>query len=464
MLDLEKFSLYYEGGKKILEDITLNVGDGECNLITGESGSGKSSLINSINGLALEYENAKISGKIKIDGKEINDMKLYEISMMISSVFQNPKTHFFNVDTTLELLFYLENTGLSREEMDKRMKEMLKIFPIEHLLDRNIFELSGGEKQILCVASCYISGCKMIVMDEPSSNLDNRYIEILSDMLKVLKSRGVSLIISEHRIYYLMDIVDRILLIKKGMVFRNFDKEEFVLIPGTQLSNLELRSNRRTQLLVPSKRLGENTGEGLLIKKLSCDFGKNGNLNVADISFSLGKIYGVIGKNGCGKSSFLRAMTGLEEKEKNEILFGGLRLNKRDRIKNSSLVMQDVNHQLFTDSIEEEMKLGSKNINWERIDEILSDLGLEKLRDRHPMSLSGGQKQRVAIATTMFENSKFIYFDEPTSGMDYNNMLKISMLIRKMSSSENIIFIVSHDIEFLNETADEIFNLEEYRS
>ena len=125
--------------------------------------------------------------------------------------------------------------------------------------------------------------------------------------------------------------------------------------------------------------------------------------------------------------------------------------------------MQDVNHQLFTDSVEEEMKLGVKELKQDTVDRILSGLGLTELRDRHPMSLSGGQKQRVAIASVLCKNSRFIFFDEPTSGMDYKNMLKISKLIKSMKTKDNIIFIVSHDTEFLNEVADSILCLEDYR-
>ena len=158
MLTIENLSLSYGTDSKVLSDITLKVKDGECVLLTGESGSGKSSVINSINGLAFEYENAQISGSIKVGEKEIKNLELYEISLMIASVFQNPKTHFFNVDTTLELLFYLENIGLDKKEMESRMNEMLDVFKIDHLLGRSIFELSGGEKQILCVAAAYISG------------------------------------------------------------------------------------------------------------------------------------------------------------------------------------------------------------------------------------------------------------------------------------------------------------------
>jgi len=455
MLTLENLSLFYEQDKKVLDDINLIVADGECVLLTGESGSGKSSIINSINGLAFEYENAKFNGSIKVDNKDLKGMELYEISLMISSVFQNPKTHFFNVDTTLELLFYLENIGLDRKEMESRMEDMLKIFPIKHLLGRSIFNLSGGEKQILCVAACYISGCKIIVLDEPSSNLDDTYIDILKEMLQILKNKGITLIIAEHRIYYLTDLADRIILVRKGELFKELTKDELL----NSEKQLGLRSAIKTNLKVQSKSVGND----LNIKKLEYNFKDGSGLKIEDISFGLGNIYGITGKNGCGKSTFIRVMTGLDDKGKSEIIFNGKTLNKKDRLKNSSLVMQDVNHQLFTDSVEEEIKLGVKDLSQDRLDRVLYGLELTELKDRHPMSLSGGQKQRVAIASVLCKNSRFIFFDEPTSGMDYKNMIRISKLIKEMSTKDNIIFIVSHDNEFLNETADSILCLEEFK-
>ena len=455
MLTLENLSLFYEQDKKVLDDINLIVADGECVLITGESGSGKSSIINSINGLAFEYENAKFSGSIKVDNKDLKGMELYEISLMISSVFQNPKTHFFNVDTTLELLFYLENIGLDRKEMESRMEDMLKLFPIKHLLGRSIFNLSGGEKQILCVVACYISGCKIIVLDEPSSNLDDKYIDILKEMLQILKNKGITLIIAEHRIYYLTDLADRIILVRKGELFKELTKDELL----NSERQLGLRSAIKTVLKVQNKSVGND----LNIKILEYNFKDGSGLKIEDISFGLGNIYGITGKNGCGKSTFLRVMTGLDDKGKSEITFNGKILNKKDRLKNSSLVMQDVNHQLFTDSVEEEIKLGVKDLSQDRLDKVLFGLELTELKDRHPMSLSGGQKQRVAIASVLCKNSRFIFFDEPTSGMDYKNMIRISKLIKEMSTKDNIIFIVSHDNEFLNETADSILCLEEFK-
>lgn len=459
MLQIKNLCLSYGEDNKILNDISLKVLDGECILLTGESGSGKSSIINSINGLAFAYENAVGTGSIKVDDKEIKNLELYEVSLLIASVFQNPKTHFFNVNTTIELLFYLENIGLSKEDMDSRMQEMLKIFHIEHLLGRSIFELSGGEKQILCVAASYISGCKIIVLDEPSSNLDDKHINILMKMLKMLKEKKITLILAEHRIYYLMNLVDCIYLIKQGRIDQVFNKEDFLSLSSESLSKYGLRSIHKTPLSKNQKLHGKD----LVIQTMKIDFEDKGQLILKDISFDLGKIYGIVGKNGCGKSTFLRVMTGLNKKDNSEIIFKGKKLSKRERMKNSAFVMQDVNHQLFTDSVEEELKLGVKDLSQDKIDSVLIGLGLDDLRERHPMSLSGGQKQRVAIASVLCKNSKFIFFDEPTSGMDYNNMIKIANLIKEMSNEKNIIFIVSHDTEFLNKVADAILNLEEFK-
>lgn len=456
MVEIENLSLSYGNNKKVLKNISLNIKKGECILLTGKSGSGKSSIINSINGLAVRYDEASIDGSIRIRNKDIKNLKLYEISMLVSSVFQNPKTHFFNVNTTLELLFYLENIGLSRYEMDKRLTEMLNLFPIEHLLNRDIFKLSGGEKQILCIAASYISGTEIIVLDEPSSNLDEENIKVIKEMLVQLKDKGKTLIISEHRIFYLMDIIDKIFLIKDGEIQSEYTKIDFMKFSTKKLNELGLRDKIKTKLTVPEIKNSGNFN----VKNIEFKFnGIDNKLLLKNISFEMGKIYGIVGTNGLGKSTLLRCLIGCERKSKDEIYLDGKRLSKTDRIKISSLVMQDVNHQLFTDSVMSEVSLGIKNVEISYVEDILKKLDLYELKDCHPMSLSGGQKQRVAIASVLYKNSKLLFFDEPTSGMDYYNMMNISHLINECKSNEKIIFIVSHDQEFLNSIADYVVYL-----
>ncbi|MDD7761647.1 MAG: ABC transporter ATP-binding protein [Firmicutes bacterium] len=460
MLELKNLNLYYNDNH-VLKDINMSVKSGACVVLTGKSGSGKSSIINAINNLAVKYNEANITGEILLDDKSImadeknKSYESYEIYKLISNVFQNPKTYFFNVNTTEELLFYLENIGLDRKEMNERMNEMLKLFPIAHLLDRDIFKLSGGEKQVLCIASCYIAGSNIILLDEPSSNLDEKYIEILKSMLIKLKSLGKTLILSEHRLYYLMDIADEIYLIDEGRIANRFKSKELLSLSDKELASLGLRSTKKPILTKDNYDLTK--GE-LELKSLNYEVDNNFKLKLSDISFKYGNIYGIIGRNGCGKSTFLRCLIGVEKKSKEEIYENEI-LNKKARLKKSSLVMQDVNHQLFSDEVEKEVALGLGE-NKERIDELLKELELYKYKSRHPLSLSGGQKQRLAIASVLYKSSKWIFFDEPTSGMDYTNMKRISKLIKSCSNERNIIFIISHDIEFLNEVADYIINIE----
>lgn len=460
MVEIKDMSLAYNQDAPVISKLSLDVAPGECILIAGTSGSGKSSIINAINGLATRYDGAAVTRSVAYNNKDISQMQIFEIAQLISTVFQNPKTYFFNVNTTLELLFYLENLGLSREEMDKRMHKMLSLFPIEHLLDRDIFQLSGGEKQILCVASCYMAGTQTILLDEPSSNLDGAYIDLLGEVLKLLKAEGITLILAEHRLYYAMDIVDRIVYVDSGAITQSFTKAEFMDLSEDERKALGLRAAKK-----PTLCLDLDTQEGdLCVQKLTRPFKTQKScLEIDELSFSLGKIYGIVGNNGCGKSTFVRSLIGVEKESKEIVSFKGKPLSKKERIKLSSLVMQDVNHQLFSDEVSSEVALGTKQVDTDKVLNLLEHLNLSEYKERHPLSLSGGQKQRLAIASVLYDESTFIFFDEPTSGMDFANMVQISKLIKEASHENNIIFIISHDVEFLNMTADYVVDMSVYR-
>lgn len=460
MVRLTNLSLAYPNGEKVLKNINLTVKKGEAVLLTGVSGSGKSSIISSINGIATRYDNCTLTGEVTLLEKDTKEMELNEISMLVSSVFQNPKTHFFNVDTTQELLFFLENIGLTRVQMEERMTEMLELFDIKGLLNRSIFELSGGEKQILSIAASYLSGTGLVVLDEPSSNLDETHTEVIGKMLKKMKDGGITLIIAEHRIYYLMDIVDKIYYVKEGEIAESYEIEDFRRLSDEELFKRGIRNRKKERLKVPLLR-GEEKGE-LEVKRLFYRYPKTlKGIDAQNISLQKGKIYGIIGENGIGKSTFIKNLIGVL-KNREEVFFEGKKIKKKERLKKAALVMQDVNHQLFTESVEDEVTLEGKETSSERVDEVLRSLGLLSYKKKHPMSLSGGEKQRVAIASVILAEKSLICFDEPTSGMDYANMTEISNLLKRTVNEETILLVISHDMPFLNRTADYVLDIREF--
>lgn len=455
MLTIRNAYLSYPDRKIVLKNLNLNIKTGECVVLTGISGSGKSSILNLINGLATRYDNCKISGEVLFQHHDIVKLELYQIAQLIASVFQNPKTSFFNVNTTMELLFFLENNGVPRQEMQKRLSDLLNLFPIANLLNRNIFELSGGERQILSIATAYISGVQCVLLDEPSANLDSKYIKIVAKMLAILKKRGVTLLVAEHRLYYLMDVADRVLVVANGTISQEYSISKFKQLSEKKLYAMGLRTRQEVQL----KPFSPMTSGEFYIKSLYKKLINHQILKIRDLSLKKGNIYGVVGLNGSGKTSLIKALLGVDKKCQVAIYLDDKLLSTRQRIKLSSWVMQDVNNQLFTDSVMAEIKLGIGNISVDKINQVIKKLKLSSLLDRHPLSLSVGQKQRVAIASTILSQKTLLYFDEPTSGMDYLNMIAISKLLRDSSTNNNIILIVSHDVEFLNQTVDHVIKL-----
>lgn len=192
-------------------DINLTIPFGQVVLFCGASGCGKTTVTRLINKLAPSYYSGELKGEVLIDGVDSSKASLYELSKKIGSVFQNPRSQFFSVDSTSEIAFGCENTGVPREEMYRRIGQVADSLNIEHLLDRNLFALSGGEKQKIACASVAAMQPEIFILDEPSSNLDLHTIFDLKEVIRKWKEQGKTVIIAEHRLYYLMELVDRII-------------------------------------------------------------------------------------------------------------------------------------------------------------------------------------------------------------------------------------------------------------
>lgn len=467
MIRIQDLSFSYgdEKGQQQLKHIDLEIAKGEFVLLCGKSGCGKTSLIRLMNGLVPNYYEGILEGEISIDGVSLKHQKIYEISRKVSTVFQNPKSQFFNTDTTSEILFSLENRGTAKEVMAERLKRATAIFDMGHLLDQSIFNLSGGEKQKVAIAGAYAADTDIILLDEPTSNLDMAAIENIRKMLFSLKAQGKTIVISEHRLHFLRDLIDRAVYLSEGEVTLIFSRREFNEITEERRISLGLRPISMDGLKVSSDwPKAEPTTKEMYIETLQFRYPgrKDFALQIEEERFSFGHIVGIIGKNGQGKSTFAHALIGLEKRAKSKVKVEEKWMNGKKRLQKSYLVMQNVGYQLFTESVEEELKLGAhKGLKEMDVAQTLRAMNIEFLKEVHPLALSGGQQQRVSIGAGLCAGSEILFLDEPTSGMDYYHMIESAKMVKKISAEDNIIFIISHDLEFLINTVDTILCMEE---
>lgn len=462
MITLNKMSLSYEE-ETILSEIDLNINSGECVVICGESGSGKSSLIRVLNGLIPELYEGEINGEGEILGHSLPVENFNEFVKDIGVVFQNPKTQFFMNDVYSELAFSMENFAFKRVEMIKQIAIISETFDLKKYWSNTMFELSGGEKQRIAFASSCMIDHSLFLLDEPSSNLDDKNIQILTDSIQWLKNKKQTIIVAEHRLYYLLPVVDRFILMNEGRIVNEFTKEEFLSKTSDEFNQLGLRSLKETVLSIPDYLKEPDSKEGKSSNSLSCekiDFGykKNvTNLQIEKLLFSSNEITGIIGENGSGKTTLSQILTGLLKIKTGNVFYNENKQTAKELIKRSFLVMQDVNLQLFFESVEKEISAKAKRLDI--FDEVIAMLDLEKLLDRHPQTLSGGEKQRVAIASAILSGKDIIVMDEPTSGLDLKHMKEVSSVINTMRQFNIIVIIISHDKEFINLTCQRVVEL-----
>ncbi|WP_420897349.1 ABC transporter ATP-binding protein [Bifidobacterium goeldii] len=485
----------------------LTVHSGEIVMLCGQSGCGKTTATRLLNGLIPGFYHGALSGSRTVCGLDGDTADISEYVPLVGSVFQNPKTQYFNADVTAELAFACENMGWQSARIRDRVAEVAHRFGIEPLLGRRVFTLSGGQQQRLAVAAATMLSPQLMVMDEPTSNLDAVAMRELHDMVAQLKAAGVTIVIAEHRLAWCADLVDRYVLFADGAIVAEYTASEFRALSDERLRELGLRaldlepyrqrvaelaatahddtaeSDRHSDIPKRSKINAQSQIPLIETHHLTVGYGrKHGQFGswfskrmqrgqrsafsrtIPDLRLFPGQIVGLMGRNGAGKSTLVRTLCGLQKPLAGRILLHTEPARPSALTRAGFLVMQDVNYQLFSDSVREEVLLGldsADEATREQADEVLRDLDLLQFADRHPMSLSGGQKQRLAIASALMSGKELIILDEPTSGLDRRHMMQVGALLRTLADSGKAVLVVTHDDELAALWCDSIVTLDD---
>lgn len=475
-----------------LIDINLSINTGELLVVTGPSGCGKTTLLRLINGLIPRFYHGRVQGEILLDGHSFEHKELYDLAQVVGTVFQNPKSQFYNVDTTSELAFACENQGMPAEDIYQRIDATVADLHLEDLMDRDIFQLSDGEKQKIACASLEVAGLKIMLLDEPSANLDFDATLMLKKLILHWKQQGRTIVVAEHRIAYLWDVMDRLVVMKQGRIARIMtaasgaltsraasaaQKDEFS-DADLQAMGLRTRSlESPLQIKLPSVIEDDQV---ISIKNVSFSYpsdttytthhtpsaAASHSLTIPSLAIAQNQITAIVGNNGAGKTTFLNCLCGLEKRCKGSFECEGHALSARARKALCFMVMQNTANQLFTERVLDEVLIslpkgnvglptgaGSNKLDINKQDaamQILRALDLATLANRHPQSLSGGQKQRLAIACALAAGRKILLLDEPTSGLDYAHMQELAQLLSKLQAMCTTIVIVTHDSELIH--------------
>ncbi len=448
-IEIRNLSFSYEGVSEQLKNISLSLQEGEVVVLTGPSGSGKSTLTRVINGLVPYFYEGELSGEVYLLGKNLSEVPSWQRGRFVGNVFQDPRSQFFANEVAGEIAFGCENYGFSHEDIVKQVARTATDLKINSLLEEKVRYLSYGMRQRVAIASAKAIDPPVYVMDEPSANLDMKATTGLGDLFRKLKSQGKTILIAEHRLYYLQHIADRIIYLQDGKIVAEFSPSDMARLPTEQITEWGLRSMELETLPVQENKLKPSAEMVFEVKGLCKSFGSH--IVAKDVSFQCkrGEIIAVVGPNAAGKSTLGKILSGLVKENSGTVSFMGKRLKPSDRRGLVWYIMQDLDSQLFGEDLVDELLTGQK-ITPERkqkAEEILHELDLTSLIERHPATLSGGQKQRLALGVALMNEAPVLILDEPTSGLDGKNMRKVSEQMKRLAAKGHIILMITHDLE-----------------
>ncbi|WP_197281074.1 ABC transporter ATP-binding protein [Microbacterium sp. No. 7] len=437
----------------VLRGVDLRIASGECVLITGASGCGKTTLLRTINGLVPGFFDAAVTGSVVLDGQPVDRVETRELARSVGMVFQDPRAEFFTYDVTSELAFPCENFAVSGEEIRRRVEETADLLQMRHLLGRRLTSLSSGQKQKVAIAAAMMLRPRVLLFDEPSANLDRDGLRMLRDTVERLTAAGVTVLIADHRIEYLTGALDRLLVLERGRVLHDLTAADVAGLDPEWFSERALRLPVSRPLHEPVPSHPDGRGPRLQGVRLRY---RGGDVlwQTDDLSLPDRGVIGIAGPNGSGKTSLLRLIIGAHRARTGTITRDGARWPARRRIRDCAYVMQDIDYQLLGRTVQQELLIGPPRgpATERRAAELLEQMGLDHLRDRHPLTLSGGQKQRLGIALAAMKQAEVICLDEPTSGLDAGSMRRVSELLTRLADQGALVVVATHDEEFAART------------
>ncbi len=447
-----------------LRNLDLHVEAGETVLISGPSGSGKSTLGRLINGLIPFYFAGTLTGSAAIAGHDIRSLPFHEMTRLVGSLFQDPEQQFLSTTVEDELRTALEWRGYSEHRIRAELEPVVTRLGFGHKLSSSLFTLSEGEKQKVSLAAVLALKPKILMLDEPTANLDGNSTMELLELLTKLKQEGMTLVIFDHRLYWLKSLADKACLMANGTIREQGD---FSILKRFQ-DIYGLRSSCPTPVDTPELPVCDDPtiNDGIHFEGLSFSYtGEKPLFREFTGGIPRGRVIAVCGANGLGKTTLARLSMGLEKAGKGHIYLHGERLTAKERLKRSSLVLQNTELQLYMKTVEEELKSAIIDLREPPdIPSLLAEFHLSGLQLRHPQSLSGGERQRLVIACSLLKKPDVLILDEPTSGLDGRNMKRLGRRVRKEAERGVAIALITHDSELIQSSCDAIWSLIERRT
>ena len=404
MIDIKNLSYTYPLSKKrTLSDVNLTVNKGEIVLITGSSGSGKSTLLYCLNGLIPHIFSGALSGSVTVAGINPKAMSISEISKEVGTVFQNPEYQIFMPTVKEDIEFGCRNIGLDEETIASSLSRASLDMGLNELLDRDTGELSAGEKQRLAIAGIYAVGPKIILFDEPSTNLDVAGKKSLKEIIKKLKDRSYTIVLVEHDTDLFEDLATCTYVMEGGTLKRVSSIER-----GLSYSRISYERPCDSDVVIEARDVSYG------YDNRSRFFGS------LTIAIKKQEVVAFVGDNGSGKTTFFKLLMGILRPCKGCIVAGGETIRSiNDSAGRIGLLFQNPDEQLFASTVKEEIMLGPQQLK--RVcdyESIMARFDLKKYEDTHPHSLSKGERQKVAFASIAAARPDIIILDEPTTGLD----------------------------------------------